>query len=57
LAISTIDKLSIYGYNKKSHALTEITTVNDRVTSGCFVDKIFYYMTKSGKLYYTFNGK
>lgn len=57
VVISTADKFNIYQYNKKNFSLTEILQVNDRVTSGCFIGTIFYYMAKSGKIYYSFLGK
>jgi hypothetical protein len=47
----------IFTFNKKNLSLTELISINDRVNSGVFVDKIFFYMTKSGKINYSFNGK
>ena len=57
VVISTNDKFNVYQYNKKNFSLTEILQVNDRVTSGCFIDTKFYYMTKAGKIFYSFLGK
>jgi hypothetical protein len=31
--------------------------INDKVTSGVFIDTIFYYVTKAGKLNLSFLGK
>ncbi len=57
VVIATADKFNVYQYNKKNYSLTEILQVNDRVTSGCFIGSIFYYMNKSGKIFFSFLGK
>lgn len=31
--------------------------MQDSINSGVFVDKIFYYMTKAGKIHFSFSGK
>ena len=37
--------------------LSEVLSIDDKITSGIFVNKIFYYVTKSGKLNISFLGK
>ena len=44
-------------FNKKNKNLTEVLSITDKVTSGVFVDKIFYYINKAGKIHFAFNGK
>ena len=56
-AIATEEKLIIFAFNKKNFSLTELITINDRVNSGIFVNKVFYYMSKIGKIYFSFLGK
>ena len=29
----------------------------DKVTSGCWIDKIFFYMNASGKIFFSFHGR
>ena len=37
--------------------LSEVLEINDKVASGVFVKKIFYFITKAGKLNVSFLGK
>lgn len=47
----------LYNFNKASLSLSEMLLVEDKVTSGVFVNKIFYYINKAGKLNLSFLGK
>lgn len=47
----------LYQFNKKNKNLSELLTLHERVTSGLFVDKIFYYLNRAGKLHFSFLGK
>lgn len=55
--ISTGQSFTLYTYNSKNHSLTEMITVSDQLTSCCFVNEIFYYMTRSGKIYFVLYDK
>jgi coatomer subunit beta' len=37
--------------------LSEVLSIDDKITSGVFVNKIFYFTTKSGKINLSFLGK
>jgi hypothetical protein len=47
----------VYNFNKKNLSLGEVLSLHDKVTSGVFVDKIFYYINKAGKIHISFLGK
>lgn len=47
----------VYNFNKKNLSLGEVVSVHDKVTSGVFVDKIFYFINKAGKINISFLGK
>lgn len=57
MALATETKFVMYNFNKKNKNLTEVLSITDKVTSGVFVDKIFYYINKAGKIHFAFNGK
>ena len=47
----------VHSFNKKNLSLGEVLSVHDKVTSGVFVDKIFYFINKAGKINISFLGK
>ena len=47
----------VYNFNKKNLSFGEVLSVHDKVTSGVFVDKIFYFINKAGKINISFLGK
>lgn len=57
MAIASQTKFIIFRLNKTTNALSELLTLNDKITSGVFVDKIFYYINKAGKIHLSFLGK
>lgn len=57
LALATETKLVLYQFNKKTRSLGELFTLPDRVTSGLFIDRIFYFINRAGKLYFSLLGK
>lgn len=57
LGLASESKMIVFSFNPKTYSLTELISINEKVNSGVFVDQIFYYMTKSGKINFTFLGK
>jgi hypothetical protein len=57
MALATETKFVLYQFNKKNQNLSEILTINDKITSGIFVDKIFYFINKAGKIHFSLLGK
>lgn len=57
LALATETKLVLYQFNRKNRNLSELLTLQDKVTSGLFVDRIFYYINRAGKLHFSLLGK
>ena len=57
MAMATETKFTLYQFSKKSRALSELLTINDKVTSGFFVDRVFYFINKAGKLHFALLGK
>jgi coatomer subunit beta' len=57
LALATETKLVLYQFNRKNRNLSELLTISDRITSGLFVDRIFYFINRAGKLHFSFLGK
>ena len=43
--------------NTKNYHLSEIHVLTDKITSGIFVNKIFYFINKAGKIHLSFLGK
>jgi hypothetical protein len=57
VAIANETRFVIYLFNKKNMSLSEVLTLHDNITSGVFVDKIFYFVNKAGKIHLSFLGK
>ena len=57
MAIAGESTFLMHTFNPKDMTLSEVLSVDDKITSGVFVDKIFYYVTKSGKVHLSFLGK
>ncbi len=57
MAIANETKFLLHTFNKSNLSLSEVLVVEDKVTSGVFVNKIFYYINKAGKLHISFLGK
>lgn len=57
MAIASETKLVVYQFNKKNKNLSELLSLNDQVTSGLFVGRIFYFINKAGKIYFSMLGK
>ena len=57
MALANESKLVIFTYNSKNMSLAEVLTIDDKITSGIFVNKIFYFSTKAGKINIAFLGK
>lgn len=57
MAIANETRCLLHTFNKSNQSLSEVLVVEDKVTSGVFVNKIFYYINKAGKLHLSFLGK
>lgn len=57
LIIAASEKLYVYSFNKKTFALTEVTVIPCKATSGVFCGEIFYYSTYNAKIYFILQGK
>ena len=47
----------MHTFNPKNMTLGEVLSIDDKITSGVFVNKIFYFVTKAGKINISFLGK
>lgn len=57
MAMANETRLIIYGFNKSNLSLSEMLVIEDKVSSGVFVNKIFYFINKAGKIHLSFLGK
>jgi hypothetical protein len=57
MALANETKFLLHTFNKKDMTLGQVLELDDKVTSGVFVNKIFYFVTKAGKLNISFLGK
>ena len=57
MAIANETKFLVHTFNPKNMTLGQVLSLDDKVTSGVFVNKIFYFVTKSGKINLSFLGK
>lgn len=57
LVVAAAEKLYVYSLNKKTLALTEITTIACKATSGVFCGDIFFYSTFNAKIYFILQGR
>lgn len=57
MAIANDSRFLLHTFNPKNQTLSEVLSLEDKVTSGIFVNKIFYFLTKAGKLNISLLGK
>ena len=57
MALANQNKFLMHTFNPKNMTLGEVLSIDDKITSGVFVNKIFYFVTKSGKMNISFLGK
>ena len=57
MAIANETKFLMHTFNPKNMTLGEVLSLDDKITSGVFVNKIFYFVTKAGKINVSFLGK
>ncbi len=57
MVLANESRLVVHTFNRKSLSLGEVFSASDKVTSGVFVDRIFYYINRAGKIHLCFLGK